>query len=750
MKVLHLIGGGDVGGARVHVLSLVKELSKYIDVKIISFRPGMFADEARDMGINIEIVKTGNIVADIRRVIAVIKQEGYEIIHSHGAKANMIALIAESFTGLPTVTTVHSDYRLDYLESMVKQMSFGMINTIALRFIDYYIGVSNNFREMLIERKFDPSRIFTVYNGINFDRRIKKYSRSQFAKKYNLDLAEDDIVVGILARLYPVKGLGTFVSAAKEVLDKNPFIKFIIGGDGEDRESLQKTVHSLGISGSVFFTGWVDDPYEFMSNLDINVLTSISESFPYSILEGALLRKATISSNVGGIADLIDSGENGYLFNAGDYGKLAEYILKLADSGELRESLGEKIYRKAKSQFSLDNMCKSQLEIYRKILDAHRARHENAKGRKKYLYDAIISGYYGSGNIGDDAILAAIISGLHMYKKDIKVLVMSRNPIQTKKTYHVDSINRTNPFQVLWAMKNSRLFINGGGSLIQDIKSTRSLLYYLSTIWLAKKMGLKVMIYANGIGPISRQGNKKRTRHVLNLVDVITLRENLSRRELSLLKVDKPRIVITADPALTIEAADDRCVDKIFREEGIDFPGPFIGFSVRKWKCYEKYEDVIAQVADYMTQTYGIKALFLPMHYPGDLDIIENILSKMKEKGYVIRKKYDGNYVLGIIKRMEMLVGMRLHALIFAASAGIPIIGLEYEQKVEGFLQYINQAGYASAGHVRDLEYGKLKDAVESVWKNRQNIKIELEKNTSGLKEKALENAKIAVQLIEG
>ena len=149
MKVLHLIGGGDVGGAKSHVLSLVKELDKHIDVKLISFRTGAFADDARKMGINVEIVKTGTIISDVRKVLSIIKNEGYELIHSHGAKANMITFFAKRFTSLPVVTTVHSDYRLDYLQNILKMFSFGLINTVALRFLDFYIGVSKILKKCL-------------------------------------------------------------------------------------------------------------------------------------------------------------------------------------------------------------------------------------------------------------------------------------------------------------------------------------------------------------------------------------------------------------------------------------------------------------------------------------------------------------------------------------------------------------------------------------------------------------------------
>ena len=167
MKVLHIIGGGDIGGAKAHVLSLVKELGKQIDVKLISLRHGPFADDARKMGINVQVVKTGNIFRDLRIVQKIIEEEGYEILHSHGAKANMFSVILKRRTGITTITTVHSDYRLDYLHSFWKRITYGTVNAIALRRIDFHIGVSNQFKKMLIERNFDPERIYTVYNGID-------------------------------------------------------------------------------------------------------------------------------------------------------------------------------------------------------------------------------------------------------------------------------------------------------------------------------------------------------------------------------------------------------------------------------------------------------------------------------------------------------------------------------------------------------------------------------------------------------
>lgn len=737
MKVLHLTGGGDIGGAKTHVHSLLKELSKYIDVKIVSFLPGIFADDARALGINVEVIHTGNFIKDIIRVIQIIKEEKCEIIHSHGAKANVMSVLAGLFIKRPTITTVHSDYKLDYMHSIYKKFSYGVLNTIALRFLNNYIGVSLNFKEMLINRKFMPQKIYTLYNGLDFGLPVKDFSRQEFNQKYNLNLGDDDIIVGTIARLELVKGIDTLLLAAKEVLAQNNKVKFIIAGDGDERKALEKQAVTLGISNSILFPGWINDSYEFMNVVDIFTLTSLSESFPYTILEATRLKKVIISSNVGGIPDLIDSGENGYLFNPGDYKKLSEQILLLVNSAAKRKEIGEKIYIKASTQFSIENMCRSQLNIYNTIL---------AKNSRAYKYDVILSGYYGFRNSGDDAILKAIIDNLRIRKEDITILVLSKTPIETELQYYVDSVNRINIFKIIYNLRKSKLFINGGGNLIQDGTSTRSIIYYLSTIMLAKLMRSKVMVYANGIGPIYNSFNKKLAKLVLNRVDVITLREDSSIKELTKLQITKPKIILTADPALTVEAIKSSEIDEIFLKEGIELSGSFVGFSARICENNLSYDETtIAQIADYMIDIYGIRPVFIPMQAK-DLIVIDSIVSKMKGIGHVVRGNYDATAIIGIISRMEMLIGMRLHSLIYAASLGIPVIGLVYDSKIEAFLEYFHQT---SAGDIRHLNLDKFIPLIDDVWNNREEIRANLKKVTIQLKEKAFENSRIAIELLE-
>lgn len=745
MKIVHLIGGGDVGGAKTHVLYLLKELSRHMEVKLISLRPGVFAEDARALGLNVTVVKSGNIFADIRKTTDIIRKGGYDIVHSHGAKANIFSLAARHKAGLATVTTVHSDYHLDYMHSLFRRMTIGLINSVALRFMQNYIAVSTNFKEMLISRKFNSPDIYVLYNGMDFSVPAVHYSRQNLIKKYHLNVGDEDVIVGIAARLYPVKSIDTIVRAARLVKDKSSKVKFLIGGDGEDRKQLEELTASLDLTDTVFFLGWLDDPNELMSSIDISVLTSISESFPYSILEGARFKKATISSNVGGIPDLIENGKNGYLFEPGDYKHFSELVLELAEDENKRTVMGESLYEKALKEFSVERMAKTQWDIYQSILEK---RAVESNGHKPY--DAIISGYYGFMNIGDDALLMSIMNDLKEFKPDIKLLVLSKIPTVTSRDFHVASISRNNMLRTFQAMKNSKAFIYGGGNLLQDNTSTRSLFFYLSTVWLAKKLKLKVMFYANGIGPLKKSLNRILTKKIMNSVDVITLREGLSITELRHMDIIKPRILLTADAALTVTDGFQSLDSGILQQLGIQNKKLLLGISLRKYPGHEKfehekYEAVIAKVADHMVSVYGAYPIFIPMQYPEDILILENVASKMQHGSYIIREKLNVFQTYNLISKMHMILGMRLHALVFSAVAAVPMVGLVYDPKIQGFLDLIKQP---SAGDVRLLECKELENLAGQVWRNHEEISRQLEADMPALKEKARENAKVAVELI--
>ena len=200
-------------------------------------------------------------------------------------------------------------------------------------------------------------------------------------------------------------------------------------------------------------------------------------------------------------------------------------------------------------------------------------------------FDIMISGYYGYKNTGDDSLLWAIINNLTEKKEYADITVLSANPSETEKIYKVRSINRFNIFKIMRYMRRTKLLISGGGSLVQDVTSTKSLLYYLFVIKSAKKYGMKVMVYASGIGPLKKHRNKALAAKILNTTDIISLREPASYDELKLLGVSKPPVYVTTDPAFALEKAADNEIRKILEKEGLDFDRQYYVVSLRLEVC---------------------------------------------------------------------------------------------------------------------------------------------------------------------
>ncbi|EOC99536.1 glycosyltransferase family 4 protein [Caldisalinibacter kiritimatiensis] len=368
MKILHLISGGDTGGAKTHVLSLVKELSKYLQVKLVCFIEDEFYREGKQLGIDIEVIKQ-----DKRYDLSIIKQlknkiyeENYDIVHCHGARANFVGVLLKRLINKPFITTIHSDYRLDFKDSFYKRIVYTSINSMSLRFFDYYIAISSNFKNMLINRGFKEKKIFTVYNGIDLKNELMITSKEEFLGNYNIGYKNKKIV-GIMGRLDLVKNHEVFLQAAYSILKNRDDVIFLIAGDGYERERLIKMSRDLGIENKVHFLGFVKEPYSFFNAIDINVLTSKSESFPYVILEGARLKKPVISTNVGGIGDLVEHGVNGYLFNIGSAKELTKYLNLMVENITEARQMGEKLYKKVEEEFSLENMASNHYDIYKNI-----------------------------------------------------------------------------------------------------------------------------------------------------------------------------------------------------------------------------------------------------------------------------------------------------------------------------------------------------------------------------------------------
>ena len=375
----------------------------------------------------------------------------------------------------------------------------------------------------------------------------------------------------------------------------------------------------------------------------------------------------------------------GLLFEPQNAEALGGCMARLAESAVMRTQLGENLYEKASREFSISATVGKQIEIYQTIL-------RRTAMPKKKKYGVLICGAYGKGNAGDDAILKAILAQMKAIDRDMPVYVMSHDPAETRLRYHVGSVHVFDPFRFWPLMRRCRLFISGGGSLIQNETSTRSLNYYLTTIRMAHTAGCRVMMYGCGIGPVSGEGSRRHTARILNrCVDKITLREDLSRKELSDMGVMQPDISVTADPALLLQPATTGAVDSYFLSNDLDPNGSYAMFVLRPWKNLSGHLQAIVDAAIYVNQKHGLTPVFVALEPTRDLEINRQAAGMLSCRSFVLPAPRDEQLTIGMMQKMRVIVSMRLHALIFASSVGAPLAAISYDPKVTGFMAYLGQ-----------------------------------------------------------
>lgn len=738
MRVMHVMGGGDVGGAKTHIMNMVTGLSVRNEVMLVSFRAGPFADEARERGIDVRVIERHNPFRAARAMRALVDEFQPDIIHCHGGRANLMGAMVRRTRRVPVLTTVHSDYKLDYLGNPFKQHTFGAANAVALRFLDFYQPVADRMARTLIERGFDPERIVKMYNGMDFHRPEGEFDRAQYLKEnYGAEIEDGDVLCGIAARLTAVKDIATTVRAFAAALHDAPQLRLFIAGEGEDEDMLKKLCTQLGVSDRVTFCGWVSPVEPFFRAMDINLLSSVSETFPYSILEGICAGCATICSDVGGMPELIDTGENGYIFPIGDFKKLSEYMVRLANDAELRQTFAQALYEKASRDFSKDKMCERQEANYRHLL----ARFHRPKNERESI---MICGAYGRGNAGDDAILEAIVQEMRALDPERTICVMSRRPQETRLTYRTGAVYTFNIFSILRRFRHAALYINGGGTLMQDVTSTRSIWYYCYTLRAAKKRGCKVMMYGCGIGPINRAGNRKMAaKTIQGSVDRITLRDENSRQELARMGVTRPDIRVSADPTIILDAAPYEVVSLAMEQSGIDPNGRYIGFGLRNWKGLDAALPAIAAAADYAYEKHGLTPVFVPIEFPSDLTPAERVGALLHCPWHAVRTRQPIEVTIGILARMKTVVGIRLHSLMFSAGQGVPVVGMSYDIKVDSFLKYI---GSSTCLQLREVKADELCSLIDKCLSGA--LDDEVRRNAKLLRQREHENVRGAAVLL--
>jgi len=302
--------------------------------------------------------------------------------------------------------------------------------------------------------------------------------------------------------------------------------------------------------------------------------------------------------------------------------------------------------------------------------------------KKNEPMNVVISGCYGSSNSGDDAVLFSLIKQVKKINENVNITVLSLDPKKTKKQFSVGCVYSFDLINLNKKLKNCDVFISGGGTLLQNATSNRSLLYYLYTIIRAKKNDCKVILFGCGIGPIKGKIMQKFTSKVLNkCADSILVRDAFSYKEIETLKIKKDNCYIGIDPSLLLTeyiSEDNRFLDKL----KISNKKKYAVIALKKTD--NELMDEIVKVSNYLYKE-GLITILLPMNYKEDLQYLKDISKRIKNNHILINENIPFYDKYSLIKNCEFVIGMRLHAILFAYLNEVKVLGISYDPKIDGF-----------------------------------------------------------------
>ena len=304
-----------------------------------------------------------------------------DIVHTHAAKAGAVGRLAAFHSGVPVIVhTFHGHVFHSYFNPVKTRMFLEIERYLAKR-TTCIIALSELQKQELTEKYkvSSPDKFKIVPLGFDLHRFMenKEEKRKKFRQQYNI--ADDEIAIGIVGRIVPVKNHALFLNALKRVLGKtNKKLRAFIIGDGEERKKVEQLAKDLELNFDTInptkpnvltFTSWIKDIDVSNAGMDIIALTSNNEGTPVSLIEAQASGKPIVSTRVGGIENIVLSGTTALLSPIGDESVFADNLLQLIENNNLRKAMGEKGSSFVMERFSYNRLCQDMGSIYHYLLN---------------------------------------------------------------------------------------------------------------------------------------------------------------------------------------------------------------------------------------------------------------------------------------------------------------------------------------------------------------------------------------------
>ncbi len=723
MKILMVLMGLEIGGAETHVAELSIELARRGYEVHIASNGGVYEKETEKYNIvhhklPLHTKNPSAMLKSYRGLKKIIKENKFDIVHAHARIPGFICGMLHKKLKFRFITTAHWVFKTNV--ALKRMTNWG----------ERSVAVSNDIKKYLYDNYGYPGdNVDVTINGIDTEKFSESADWSDIAREFDLKDGKTRIVY--VSRMDTDRSAVAFnlLNVTPKLMEKYPDLEVVIVGGGNDYDRLALRVeevnNAVGSRVAIATNGRTDiNKFVASGDMFIGVSRAALEAMSAS-------KPVIIAGNEGYIGifgeDKIDVSIKTNFCCRGcvmpDDEMLYNDICTVLNQKEIKP-MGAFNRQFILDNYSVSKMAEDYENAYKKLLSKNPFRKN----------DVLISGYYGYKNIGDDSLLKAIVKNIRDQKGDVTITVLSKRPADTAKIYRVKSIHRYNVFGIMHTLKNTRLLISGGGSLLQDVTSTQSYKYYSLIIKLALKFGTRVMIYANGIGPLNEKKNRKDCKKLLEKVDVITLRDEQSAQELADMGLNK-ELTVSADPAFSLVPSGN----------GTSEETPYFVVSVRKWKTLpEDFNEKIAKICKYIKEKYNISPVFVPMQDWMDNDICTDIAENCE--GNIALPFASVESLIEYIKNSSFVMGMRLHTLIYALGVSVPVIALSYDPKVDAIVKNWN---CCNAYPVTDIDVEAVIREIENILENRLQISSEISEITKVMKEKNICDAKKAIELIE-
>jgi polysaccharide pyruvyl transferase CsaB len=378
----------------------------------------------------------------------------------------------------------------------------------------------------------------------------------------------------------------------------------------------------------------------------------------------------------------------------------------------------------------------------------------------------LVSGYYGEANLGDEAILAAMLRDLQLHDPAAEISVLSFDPADTAGRHGVEALSTSlrHPSRLVEAIRRSHLVISGGGSLLHEADFAlhgRSFLwregrlrpvpYFLSVVTLARLLGRPVMFYAQGLGPLHTAEARQAVGRVGSLCQVVTWRDVDSARLAAEVGVRAPVQLVVPDPAYSLAPASVEMVAATLRDRGLPAGIRYLAVCPRPWLGRTTYQQHLGTAIARVAAALDLAVVFVPFQERIDGPLCAELRARpdLADRAWVVSGADDPAVVAGILGGAELAVTMRLHSGILAAAAGTPAAAIDYDPKVRAFLRQTGQEPWAVTADELESAHGQvaLEGALFATARDLPRRRVALARKVRPLQAEAGRTAALAVQL---